>query len=540
MNSLAHSQLLAALHSRQDLIADHWYRAISRTSYVRFDPTQIQQYLVDWTGELSDLLSIEPFEYARAEAVGAALAGLHYLQPEALGRTLNVLSVQLLQGLSPEQAVALQPNLAALLSGLASGFYRQASEIILAEQEGIRKALVTELSHTTEALRQARDSLELRVEQRTAELAQANENLRSEIAEHESARRALRKSENKYRTLLETVPDGVYTLDSEGRITFVNDVIVERSGMRPEEILNRKYYELLRPEDRDRVRQIFEAVMSGEPMPVYELVIPTASGSTFWVEVNATALWEDGQIVGLHAVSRDISERKKLDEMKDNLIRDVSHELRTPLAKMKMGIELLAEALAKETLDRQRVTRIAEMAQSNVNRLLRIAEGILDLSSLEAGRTMFNMDELWPEDLITSVLQEMKPLASDAGLVLRACVPDDLSTVRGDWEGLFRVLTNLVDNAIKFTEQGEIVVCAEKRPGELRISVIDSGFGVVPENLERIFERFFQEKTRFYGVGVGLAICRAIVEAHGGRIWAESAGRELGTTVRFTLPLEER
>jgi signal transduction histidine kinase len=97
-------------------------------------------------------------------------------------------------------------------------------------------------------------------------------------------------------------------------------------------------------------------------------------------------------------------------------------------------------------------------------------------------------------------------------------------------------LSNLLDNAIKYSKEGRIVVTAEPQDNMLLISVIDQGQGILPENLERVFERFFQEKTRHFGAGLGLAICRTIVEVHGGRIWAESAGRGQGATIRFTLP----
>jgi len=119
-----------------------------------------------------------------------------------------------------------------------------------------------------------------------------------------------------------------------------------------------------------------------------------------------------------------------------------------------------------------------------------------------------------------------------------ADLPASLPEIRGDWDKLYRVLRNLIHNAIKFTEEGRIVVTAEDRGEELKIGVRDQGQGILPENLDRIFQRFFQEKARHLGAGLGLAICKAIVEEHGGRIWAESAGRGQGATFWFTVPVE--
>jgi signal transduction histidine kinase len=109
--------------------------------------------------------------------------------------------------------------------------------------------------------------------------------------------------------------------------------------------------------------------------------------------------------------------------------------------------------------------------------------------------------------------------------------------VYGDRGKLFRVLTNLIDNAIKFSDQGQILVSCHSDGREVEVSVSDQGQGILPENLDRVFERFFQEKSRFHGLGVGLAISKMIVEAHGGTIWAESAGRDRGASLHFRLPV---
>jgi signal transduction histidine kinase len=273
---------------------------------------------------------------------------------------------------------------------------------------------------------------------------------------------------------------------------------------------------------------------------VSEYRVITKSGQVRWVRDYSQPVWDtvEGRVVRVYGAVQDITERKQIEELKDSLIRDVSHELRTPLAKLQMGLDLLHETLEKEVIDRQRAVRMGDMVRGNVRRLLQTVEVMLDLSLLESGRIVYDMSEIYMEKLIADVILDMRPLASAKGLDLVADLPAGLPLITGDRDKLFRVLTNLLDNAIKFTEEGTITLSVRKRPDTLEIAVSDLGLGVLPENLERIFERFFQEKTRFHGVGIGLALCKAIVEAHNGSIWAESQGRGLGTTIRFTIPIE--
>jgi len=159
MNAVDLSQLVQILSSRRDAIADSWYQAIARASDVPLKATEVRQRLVELTEQAIALLVTDQFEHNKAQAIGVALAHLHYVQPEALGRMQEVLACRLVQGLPADQAVALQPRLAALLGGLADGFFQQAREINLAEQEQIYGKLVSETRRTEEALRESEEKL---------------------------------------------------------------------------------------------------------------------------------------------------------------------------------------------------------------------------------------------------------------------------------------------------------------------------------------------------------------------------------------------
>jgi signal transduction histidine kinase len=194
MNAADRSELVQVLQERCDTIADSWYQAIARTSWVPHSTAEVRQHLGELTEQAIALLLTDPLEHGRAEAIGASLARLHYLEPEALGRTQELLAQQLVEGMPADQVVALQPRLAALLGGLAAGFFQQAREAILAEQEQIRGAVISELQRTEGALQKAYDEVERRVRERTAELAVVNEKLWQEIVERKQAEETLRKA----------------------------------------------------------------------------------------------------------------------------------------------------------------------------------------------------------------------------------------------------------------------------------------------------------------------------------------------------------
>jgi PAS domain S-box-containing protein len=664
MDPAMRSQLLQVLDQRSDSIAEAWYRAVVGTSYVSLSTAQIRAHFETWTREIVESLLADPASRDRAEAVGEALVQLHLLQPEVLGRTSSVLMLGFLTDLAPEQAAVLGPRLALLLECVATGFCRRSIGTLLAEQEEIRQALATDLRSATEALRQARDDLECRVQRRTSELIRANEELRNEIAERKRAEAALqeskeryqivselasdyafsvrvepdgtlapewateahvritgytlheallggpwqrlvhpddrdkaafvipgpfareprvaeyrvitkngevrwvrnyiypvwneaqervervygavqditdqkkaeetlRESEERWRSLVENAPDVILIADRTGKILFMNQ---SPTGIDISTVVGQNIVGYILPEHRAPAREAVARVFQTGQPGYHEVPARLASGEVAWYAARLGPIYRGDEVTAAVLIGRDITEQKRVEELKDNLVRDVSHELRTPLAKLEMGLDLLLETMQKEELDRQRIARISGMVKGNVKRLRETVETMLDLSILETGRKVYDMAELSPAELIADIIADMQPLVQAKGLALVTELPEEMPTLWGDREKLYRVLANLVDNALKFSEQGDIVISAETRPAELEIAVSDNGRGILTENLERVFERFFQEKVRFHGAGMGLAICRTIVEAHGGSIWAESPGRGLGTVVRFTLP----
>lgn len=228
-----------------------------------------------------------------------------------------------------------------------------------------------------------------------------------------------------------------------------------------------------------------------------------------------------------------------LDQMKDKMIRDVSHELKSPVAQVQMAIDLWSMEVKKAHIDRSKEEKFSKIIHNSLQRLRKTIGSILDLSVLEAGRLVFRKESIQMDELVLQVTAGMRLLAEKKGLALVNHVDQGLPVVIGDKDEIHRVVTNLIDNALKYTERGEIDVFLEQKGAYIEFAVKDTGIGIgLPkEQFGKLFERFFQERPRIDGAGVGLAICKNIIDVHKGNLWAESEGRGRGSTFKFTLPI---
>jgi len=223
------------------------------------------------------------------------------------------------------------------------------------------------------------------------------------------------------------------------------------------------------------------------------------------------------------------------ERMRRDLVAAVSHDLRTPIT----SLRLLTEAIADDVVDEP--TRRSYLAQmgTHVNALSALIDDLFELSRLEAGDIAWSLEQVRLDELVGETVDAMRVQADARNVRVSAELPADLESARADPEKLQRVLFNLIQNAIRHTPaDGTVVVRAESAGDEVEIEVADSGAGIAAPERERVFEPFFrggaQAARPADGAGLGLAISRAIVEAHGGRIWLEDAPR--GTRVRFSLP----
>lgn len=240
-----------------------------------------------------------------------------------------------------------------------------------------------------------------------------------------------------------------------------------------------------------------------------------------------------------YAIERKLAEEKLKEaiEMKSEFISTVSHELRTPMTSIKEGISIVLEGAAGQINDDQK--ELLGIAKRNLDRLARLINDVLDFQKLQSGKMGFNMQENNINEIIEEVYNAMLPPIKRNGLDFSLNFDSTLPRVKFDVDKIIQVLTNLVNNAVKFTEKGQITITTSKLENAIQVSVSDTGCGMKQEDIPKLFQKFGQlEKggdRKTGGTGLGLAICKDIIGRHNGRIWAESETGK-GSTFSFTLP----
>lgn len=230
-------------------------------------------------------------------------------------------------------------------------------------------------------------------------------------------------------------------------------------------------------------------------------------------------------------LSRSQEELKRQDRLKSDFLATVSHELKTPLTSLRGSLNILLEGGAAPEAQRE----LLFIALQNAERLSRLVTNLLDLAKLEAGRMELEVRSVDLPQLIRAAVGILKGAAQEKEIEIQLVYPEEMSPVLADEERLLSVLTNLMENAIKFSPQrGCIGIEVSQEEREVLVAVKDQGPGIPEAELPRIFDRFFQAEAAPRGFGLGLSISKAIVEEHGGRIWAESGG--WGSRFCFTLP----
>jgi two-component system, NtrC family, sensor histidine kinase KinB len=266
-------------------------------------------------------------------------------------------------------------------------------------------------------------------------------------------------------------------------------------------------------------------------------VLPLAvDGSERAFRLRTTPMRDsEKHLLGAVTLLEDITHLREIDRLKSEFIATASHELRTPLTSVQMGVYLLLEGAVGELTEKQQ--EVLEACRQDCERLDKLMKDLLDLSRIEAGESQPQLAAVRARGLIATVAEELRPQVKAKKLKLHVEAPVDLPEVLIDRTQVERVISNLVINAIRYTKHGEIKLSAERRDDYLSISVCDTGSGIPSEYLPHIFDRFVQVPgAATGGAGLGLAISKSIVAAHGGQISIQSTvGR--GTTFTFTLPL---
>ncbi len=388
------------------------------------------------------------------------------------------------------------------------------------------------------ALAQAQllERLEEIVEVRTAELQDVNRSLKQEINDRKHAEAALRQSEEQLRLITNALPVLIAYVDNQQQYRFNNNAYFDWLGKSPGEIYGAHLQHVWGAACYQRMRFYVDSALSGHTV-TYENEITLANGNQRSVDVTYVPHLDDQNTVkGFFALTSDISDRKAIERMKDEFISVVSHELRTPLTSLHSALKILATGrLGSLSTDGQQMLGIAD---ESTERLVRLVNNVLDLQRIESGKVIMDRQAHNAADFMVQAAEAMQAMAQQHEVTLIA-QPQDLM-IWADADYILQALTNLLSNAIKFSTPGDTVwLTAEAGQDEAIFRVRDEGQGIPADHLERIFERFQQvdssDSRKKGGTGLGLTICRKIIEQHGGRIWAESTLGH-GSTFSFTLP----
>jgi len=286
--------------------------------------------------------------------------------------------------------------------------------------------------------------------------------------------------------------------------------------------------QLLRPRDIVGILVVRRKAPGEFPQGTIDLLETFADQSVLAIQ-NARLFRE------IEEKGRELAEASK---HKSQFLANMSHELRTPLNAILGYTELILDSIYGEPSEKMRT--VLERLQANGKHLLGLINDVLDLSKIEAGQLTLSLDDYSLSDVVHGVVSAVEPLAAEKKLVFKAEIPPDLPTGHGDGRRLSQVLLNLVGNAIKFTDKGEVAIRAEATNGAFTVAVCDTGPGISAADQAKIFEEFQQADSSITrkkgGTGLGLSIAKRIIEMHGGRIWVESAPGK-GSTFYFTVPV---
>ncbi|MFC2006154.1 PAS domain S-box protein [Chloroflexota bacterium] len=378
-----------------------------------------------------------------------------------------------------------------------------------------------------------------------------------DITERKQAGEAREESYRRYKDLADFLPQAVFETDEVGNITFANRVVFETSGYTSEDVDKGMHgLQMMIPEDRDRFNEYMSRIMRGEEPSGIEITALNKNGNTFPDIILAARIIDGGKPFGARGVVVDITERKQAEQAREELYnrekelrekleeeirrrteftRVLVHELKTPLTPIIAASELLIGEAQEGTL-----LRLAESINRGASAMSIRIDALLDLARGEMGVLEFNYSEVDPVRLLHKVTDGTSSMASSGGLSFVLDVPSSIPSVWVDEGRLEQVILNLLTNAFKSSPQGgKVTLRARKKNDTLIVEVQDTGHGIAEENQEKIFEAYYRvesDRQRLDGLGLGLALCKTIVESHGGKIWVESEVGK-GSTFSFSIPL---
>ncbi len=361
----------------------------------------------------------------------------------------------------------------------------------------------------------------------TQELAQAFNRMAASLRDHV---RDLSVEQGKLAALLNTLADGVVVIDGSGQVVLLNRAAAQILTIDGDSVLGRRFAEVVRDYS---LQQLVTRCAEQREVQHGEVEIPQWRRYLSAIATPLADQDESSVLLTMH----DLTRIRQVETTRKEFVSNVSHELRGPLAAVKVLVESLASGALKE---KKRSKDFLKRIDGEVDRMTAMVNELMRLSRLESDQAGLQLEPLDLGPFLAALQEEHQARTAKRGIALDLDVPDRLARVRGDEDKLRQVFDNLLSNAVKFTPaDGRIALSAQQENGVVRLRVADSGVGIPRKHLPHIFERFYKvDRSRHSeGFGLGLAIVKHIVQAHGGRIHAESVEGQ-GTTFTVSLPVE--
>lgn len=336
--------------------------------------------------------------------------------------------------------------------------------------------------------------------------------------------------------VIRSIAEGLVVVDAQGKVIMMNPAAEKMLDTDKKEKIGKSILQDLK--DGQLISLAKPSSEEGER----EIELNTSRDETRRILRSSSAVIENenGETVGMVSVLSDITKQKELDRLKESFIANVTHELRTPLIAIDKSVKLLLSGEPGALAPAQK--QFLDIAERNLKRLSNLINDLLDISKLESGKMTLNCKPSSIEKIISDVAQSFESWAGTKAITIVKQIQKDLPLVSVDVDRIIQVFNNLIGNAIKFTPQGgTITLSAKKEDNAVQLGVVDTGIGIAKEDLNKIFDKFYQSGQRaaneISGTGLGLSIAKEIVDLHKGSIRVES---ELGKGTKFiiTLPLE--
>lgn len=339
---------------------------------------------------------------------------------------------------------------------------------------------------------------------------------------------------DQFRWLADNSSDIIHILDEKGLITYINPAVIKVLGYTQEEMIGKNAFEYVHPDDLQRITQTFtENLKPQEIAKVLEMRIRHKSGNWVSFEVASKSVITQLGEVNLVINSRDITERKKTEQLKEEFLSLVAHELKTPLTVMKLVVQTISYK-CRQAHASQSILKSIRDVDTEINRLAKLINAILDISKLESGVLQLEIKQFSLTSLIRETILELR----HTGQQRINFAKHSKILVQADRDRIKQALINLLSNSIKYSKKdGVIDIKTELIKDMVIVSVKDEGTGIPKARLPKLFDKFYQvEDTSKLGSGLGLYITKEIIKKHKGEIWVSSKEGK-GSTFYFSLPV---